>query len=195
MRKRTLALALALTTLAAPLCAQSEVQPVAAPAQSPAGLESARKLLAIMKVDRTIGLMFERLVPLMAQATIGSLESEPGTAAMMKSMEAKPGNRERLLAIFSEEFATELAQATPALVERTAKEYANVFSPKELDELVAFYTSGTGEKMIMVMPDLQQKLSIFGQTTGREVGARAGERAMQRAFGELMPQGEKAPKS
>ncbi len=184
-------LALLLTGFALPAVAQGPVlppMPAASPAvTSPAALASARKLLTLMQVDRTVSTMFDSLVPLMASSTVGALETQPATSDLMKSLESAPGGRDKLLRIFSEEFSAGFKQATPLLLERTAQEYATSFNESELNEMVNFYSSGVGEKMVTLLPQLQQKMTIFGQQTGREVGSKAGESAMKRAFDELKP--------
>lgn len=188
-KTRTAWVALGTTILATPIPAVA-ADPQAAPpsAVSPAALDSAHKLIALMHVDRTVDMMFEQLLPLMAEATVGALEAGPKTANLMKAMEsAKGGSRTRLLAIFREEFSTELKQMTPTLLDRVALEYAAAFSERELNDLVNFYSSGTGEKVVSLVPELQKKMAAFGQMAGQEAGRKAGERAMKRAIGELLP--------
>lgn len=40
--------------------------------------------------------------------------------------------------------------------------YADAFSKKELDDLIAFYKTETGKKTIKVLPELQQKGAMLG---------------------------------
>lgn len=191
MTHSVFALALALTALPASALAQVSVQrpaPSAAPAPTSSGaLASARSLIHLMRVDKTIEGMVDTLAPLMANATVGTLESQPETATVMKAMAANDHGRERVLTIFREEFTTEFKKAVPTLLERTAQEYAAAFSEAELSELVTFYSGGTGRKVITLLPALQQKMADFGQETGFDVGFKAGERAMLRALDELSP--------
>ena len=163
-------------------------------ATSPAALAAARKILVLMQVDRMITRMFDQLVPLMSSATVGALEANAATAPMIKAMADKPGGRDRLLAIFAEEFTVEMKRQTPLLLEQTAKEYAAAFEERELNELIAFYSSGTGEKVVALMPELQQRMPIYGQQVGRAAGETAGRRAVERAMAELMPSAP-APRS
>jgi hypothetical protein len=178
--------------------AAAQVPPVAAAAPraasqaaakpvDPAALASARKLLALMHVDQTIDRMMGSLVPVMTSAVVGSLDSNDTTRAVMQQMESQLNGRERLMAIFSEEIGSGFRAAYPSIIDSAAHEYASRFTKQELDEIVAFYSSGTGAKVVELMPQIQQGIGASATQIGRTVGQEAGLKAMQRAVRELLP--------
>lgn len=194
MRMRFLLSGMLLSVLSASLATPSSAAPATStPATGdttpdPATIASARQLLDLVHVDRTLAMMFDHLKPLMVNSTVTALEANPATADMMKSMEAsRPAARDRIVALFREEFDTAMASASTQIIDQTAREYAAVFTRAELDEIIAFYSSGAGRKVITMMPALQQKMSQYGQQAGQSVGQAAGEKAMKRAIEELLP--------
>ncbi|HMI20088.1 MAG TPA: DUF2059 domain-containing protein [Sphingomonas sp.] len=153
----------------------------------PAALASARKLIGMLHLDQTIDRMMGSLVPVMTDAVLGELDHNEATQATMQKMESQPNGRARLTAIFAEEFLKSFRMRYPALLDGAAREYAAVFTATELDQVIAFYSSGTGAKFLVVSPQLQQSVGAASSQLGREAGMEAGLRAMQRAGQELIP--------
>ena len=164
-------------------------KPVAKPVGAPGTVETARKLIGMMKLDRTYDTMFATLIPVMTDAVMGSLEHDDRTSALVAQIEAsRSDGRVRLKAIFSEEFSSALRTRYPALVEATAKEYASAFTEQELQTLLAFYQSGVGAKALVVLPQLQARLGAAGREIGQEAGREAGRKGMERAMREMLPE-------
>lgn len=153
----------------------------------PAALSSAKKLLGMMQLGATIDRMMGSLVPMMAPAALGALEHNDVTQAAMQKMESQPNGRERLMAIFSEEFLKSFRARYPAIIDAAAQEYAAVFTSQELDQAIAFYGTNTGAKFLAMSPQLQQAVGARAGQVGREAGTEAGYRAMQRAMQEMLP--------
>lgn len=153
----------------------------------PAVLASAKKLLAMMHVDAVIDQMMTDLVPLMAPAVMNALEHGDTTRTAMQKMETQPNGRERLMVIFTEEFQKAFRSCYPAMIGAAAEEYAAVFSAPELDQAIAFYSTGAGAKFLALSPRLQQVVGNRSRQIGQEAGRAAGFRAMQRAVQELLP--------
>jgi hypothetical protein len=184
------------TSFGASARAQTQPAPkgaaVAAPVTAdPAALASAHRLMEVMHTDRTMALMFQNLTPLLINSTVTALEANQETAEIMKRMEAsRPSGRERVMVIFREEFDVAVKMMSAQTIDQSAQEYAAAFSKAELDEIIAFYSSGTGKKVVELMPGLQQKMSQFGRQAGVTVGKVAGEKAIRRAMQELLPKKE-----
>src|SRR3546814_6425381 len=66
------------------------------------------------------------------------------------------GGHDRFVAILSQEFMTSLKVRYPEIEAAVAQEYAARFTAAELDEITAFYSSGTGAKVLRLMPDIQR---------------------------------------
>ncbi|MFA5965050.1 MAG: DUF2059 domain-containing protein [Sphingomonas sp.] len=163
-------------------------KPIVAPVDAPGSMETARKLVDIVKLERTYDAMFATLIPIMTDAVMGSIEHDDRSSALVAKMEAShPDGRDRLKAIFSEEFATAIRKRYPALKEATAKEYATAFTEQELRDLLSFYQSGVGAKALVVLPQLQARIAAAGRKIGEESGVEAGRKGMERAIHEMAP--------
>lgn len=153
----------------------------------PAALAAAKKLLVMMHADQTIDRMMGSLVPVITPAVLGALEHNEATQGPMQKLESQPNGRERLMAIFSEEFLKAFRARYPAIIDGAAQEYASVFTARELNEAIAFYSTGTGAKFLALSPQLQQTIGARAGEIGRQAGEEAGVSAMQRAVQEMLP--------
>jgi uncharacterized protein len=114
-----------------------------APTPNPHSMELARKLFSEMHMDTLMGDMMRQMAPAMlAQArarnpTVSEADVraiQDATAESMQAMMAK-------------------------MNERAIPLYASTFSEKELQDLVNFYDSPTGQAMLAKMPVLMNKLA------------------------------------
>jgi hypothetical protein len=173
--------------IAVPALARAAPQ-AAAETASPARLAAARQLVGLLNLEQTLDQMFVPLMPVFAQAVIGALQGDPDTRdAMRVLLEKGEGGQDRFVTILSQEFFSSLRARYPDLKESAATEYAKTFSESELRDLIAFYTSGTGAKMLSLAPHLQKRLAAAGQEIGRKAGEEAGRRAFERAEQEMLP--------
>jgi hypothetical protein len=165
------------------------IQTTPAAAQpDPARIAAAERLIALMKVEATLDAMFVQLSPGFAQAVLGSLLGDPKTRPVIDSLVARaPDNRDRMIAILSQEFMAAIKRQYPAYLKRVAVAYATAFTAEELDAINAFYSSGPGAKALAVLPQLQIRLSQDGRELGRIAGQEAGGRAFQRIEAEMVP--------
>lgn len=171
--------------------APASASPPAAIAPDAGTLASAHQLMALTHVDSTVSGMFDKLMPLLVSSTVNALEASPESAQVVKAMVAsRPTGRQRFVEIFRSEFERTGKTLTNQILDQTAREYATAFSKAELDEIIAFCSSGTGKKVVEMMPGLQEKMSQFGQQAGRTLGEVAGRNAMKRAIEELLPNKE-----
>jgi hypothetical protein len=172
---------------APPRAADPAAQPAQAKPVDPAALASAKRLLAMMHMNQTIDRMIGSMVPVMAPAILGMLEHDDTTRAVMEKMESQPDGRNRLMAIFSDEFLKSLRARYPSIIDSAAQEYAATFTARELDQAIAFYSTPTGAKFLALQPQLQQTIGTRAGAIGREAGMEAGQRAMLRAVQDVLP--------
>ncbi|MCM8732242.1 DUF2059 domain-containing protein [Hephaestia sp. GCM10023244] len=184
-----------LTTIAVALAipVQAQVQDAASPvvesaaAVDPAALAAAADLLATMKLDDTLDRMFVGMSPLFAESVIGMLSQNPATKTSVDNLLANgEGGHDRFVAILSQEFMTALKARYPEIKTAVAREYAARFTAVELDEITAFYSSGTGAKVLRLIPEIQQVTAAAGSAIGEKAGEEAGRRAFERAEREML---------
>lgn len=177
---------LAVMAAVSPAAAQQQPPaPPAATASASGSVATARKLLGMMGVERTLDFVFIGLGPTFATATLGGLHDEP---AVRELIEKGQGGQPALERIFSEEFLKSIRKQYPALLEKAAQQYAAAFTEAELNDLIAFYSSGTGKKALTILPKLQVDMSKEGEKLGQIAGMEAGANAFERARREMLPE-------
>jgi hypothetical protein len=72
--------------------------------------------------------------------------------------------------------AEEMKRSLPELEEPVIAIYDANFSADEIKQLVAFYQSPVGRKIVIQLPQLMQQSVAMGQSWGQQAGARAIER-------------------
>jgi hypothetical protein len=75
----------------------------------------------------------------------------------------------------------EMKQSLPELEEPVITIYDDNFSADEIKQLVAFYESPVGRKIVIQLPQVMQQSVTMGQSWGQQVGARAVERIRAKA--------------
>jgi uncharacterized protein len=70
----------------------------------------------------------------------------------------------------------ELKRSLPELEEPVIAMYDANFSADEVKQLVVFYQSPVGRKIVLQLPQLTQQMMAMGQSWGERAGARAVER-------------------
>lgn len=108
--------------------------------------------------------------------------TKPMFAAMFRDLarQAEVELPPRVVEVLLEEIETEFRVSTPILVEMMLNEWTRRFSSSELRELIEFYATPLGRKLIRELPILTRRGMEMGQEWGAEAGKRAGERAISR---------------
>lgn len=93
-------------------------------------------------------------------------------------VQQKPDHRKAIEEIFTE-MQVEAMANKDELIEQIAGLYAAEFSADELNDLLEFFKTDTGQHMVRAMPNLMQGAMQLGQRWGQQVGAKVMERAME----------------
>lgn len=116
------------------------------PNPSPKQRELIEKMLVLMNAEASTHAVMDAMFSQMEQEIIGASDDEAEARETFKLF------RERAMKI---DFGKDLREAQIRL-------YAKYFTEKELADLVAFYTSETGKKMIATMPQLMRESLEIG---------------------------------
>ena len=76
-------------------------------------------------------------------------------------------------------FRQEVEKSLPDVLHAEARLYAMHFSAAELNDLLAFYRTALGQKMLVEQPKIFTEMLPLAQSWGRAVGARASDAALQ----------------
>jgi Uncharacterized protein conserved in bacteria (DUF2059) len=172
------------TLIAALALASASFAPALAQA-APAGTAKAKQLVDSLDYDRKLESGFALLSPLFGAQMVTQLEANPASGAYVRDLADRlPGGRERLSQLLSEEYLAEMRKAFPAIKAELASFYASRFSEGEMDELIHFFTTGTGAKWTALEAAVQSHMKAVGERYGTQAGMAAGAQAAQRAEAE-----------
>ncbi|MCA1908745.1 MAG: DUF2059 domain-containing protein [Magnetospirillum sp.] len=140
------------------------------------GLAALQPAWADSRVDKARDLMktsgAEALILRMIDQSLASM-----MPLLRKSLpEAPPG----FFGLAEEEMAAGFRNATSDIISVGVAEYAQAFSEDELDQLLAFYNTPTGRKVITAQPQLMERVAKQSQVLGQRVGEDAMKRAIKR---------------
>jgi uncharacterized protein len=150
MTMRNFSAALRAAAIGAALLALGNVA-LAQPKPSAASLETAKEIIAIKGGDN----LFGSLIPGMIEQ--GKAMFEQQNPALGKD-----------LAIVAAKLRTDLAPRMAEVNSEVAKAYASHFSEAELKDMLAFYKSPLGRKMISEEPKALQESMVFAQEWSRK---------------------------
>lgn len=136
---------------------QTRAQPGVAPAINPEALAAARRLLEVSNIQATMDQMAGQMLGMLGQA-LGR---------------ANPGKQAAINQALTELFLPELRASLPSLLDEMAKLYTLHLSAEELLQIVGFYETPAGRKVIEIMPAIMQQSMLMGQSWGQQVAQRA----------------------
>jgi len=111
-------------------------------------LEKAREIFRVMQADTMIDQMLDAVF---VQMGVSMKRSHPNLP-------------DKALKVIREEVGATLRQAMPELVEQMAVVYGEVFTEQELDGILTFYRSPTGQSLLAKMPQTMGRSVQFSQT-------------------------------
>jgi hypothetical protein len=153
--------------LAGPLATQAEDQPQANAIDEAKEMVAAAHLLTTM--DAALGLI--------SQSIEGLIER------------ANPGHEKEVSDFMSKYYLPEIRKRLPELGDLMAEEYARYFTAEELGQLVAFYKSDIGQKLVALQPKMMQDAMQLGRAWGGKVAIEV----LRKVEPELEKQGLKSP--
>lgn len=166
MRKLGLLLVVALLLLgAAPSGRADQLDPVA--------VAKAKEMLAVSRQLQTLDAI---LVPI-SQSMEGLLER------------ANPGREKDVREFMLKYYLPEVHKRLPEIGDLMAEVWVRYFTAAELDQLIAFYKSDIGQKVVSLQPRLFQD----GMQLGTDWGERIGREALLKMEPELKNRGLKSP--
>ena len=177
-----LAIAFAAAMLVAP-SAQAAPPPSAAATNAPSA--RAMALVNLMHLEPQLDSTYAGIAPLVGTQMVSGLESSPVTSSYVAGIIAKlPGGRARLAQIAGEEFRREVRTVYPDLKAAMAEGFDANFTPAEIDELIRFFSTGTGAKYLASQGAIQLELQKAAQNVGQRVAGLAQTATLHRAEAE-----------
>lgn len=174
-----------LLAAAAPAAAQ-EVPPAPAPASAPAapsGVALAAELVELLGIAQQLDMTFKSIMPLMTENVAAAIANSGAASVEIRAALASEAGRAHVKGIIAEEVMQGFRDRYPRVAAELAKAYAEKFTDAELRDLIAFYRSPTGAKLLRLQPELQQMLGKVGERIGLEVGMEAIPRAIEKLEG------------
>ena len=101
--------------------------------------------------------------------------ADQAVLAMEAGLPAQRASNPRIPAVFWDRFAERVRTRRAEFVELLVPIYDQRFSPAELRDLLAFYQSPLGRRLLEVQPDLTRDAMMAGQKWGMRLGAEIGQ--------------------
>jgi hypothetical protein len=90
--------------------------------------------------------------------------------------ETNPGRQKDIDAVIHEALEPEFQKAAPELYDKTARIYAGIFTLDELKQLLAFYQTPLGRKLLQTQPEITSDEIKLSQDFTRTVMTRVNDR-------------------
>ena len=115
---------------------------------------------------------FEAIVPLMFESQMKVIKA------------ARPDVSQQALDRFRDVFVEEFTDSMDELLVGVASVYTKHFTVEEMQEIISFYDTPVGQKMINKMPQMMQESMQVGGAIGAKVGMDVAQRAMEKVRSE-----------
>ena len=111
---------------------------------------------------------------LIRQLIAATKATDQAVLAMETAIPAQRASNPRIPAVFWDRFAERARSRRGEFVELLVPVYDRFFSVDELRNLLGFYQSPLGRRLLEVQPDLTREAMLAGQAWGRGLGAEVG---------------------
>ena len=139
--------------------------------------------------DRALALAKQILIVTKAEANFAQILPPISNSISDLLRKTNPGRGDQIASLVEEYVVPELRNRSSELVDLMAHLYARTFSLQEMTDILVFYESSAGKKLIEVLPQLILQSMAIGQAWGEKVG----RDAMERVAPKLRERGLKAP--
>lgn len=140
-------------------------------------------LLVFCTISASSASAQDRLTPSKLAAAKNLVAATGAADAMVAAIRANlPAQKQAMPQVPAEfwtRFETEMVREAPAFTDSIAVIYANVFSEPELHQMLAFFNSPIGRRMVELQPGLIAECTAAGQRWGARVGERVAKELMQ----------------
>jgi hypothetical protein len=92
---------------------------------------------------------------------------------------SNPGKAKEVDEILNQIVLPELKRSMPDLMEQTAHTYADNFTVDDLKQLLAFYKSDIGKKLVEQQPNMIRQQALVGQAYAQSVMARVRDKMLK----------------
>lgn len=110
------------------------------------------ELMNVMQMDAQMSAGFEAMLPV--------IES------LSQQWQLNPEQKTELRQVYRDWFDNDLDRSM--LKNKIALEYDKVFSESEMRDMISFYHTPTGEKVLRLMPELSKKGALLGMKEGQK---------------------------
>jgi hypothetical protein len=114
-------------------------------------------------------------IALIRQVIAATRAADQAVLALETALPAQRASNPRIPAVFWDRFAERARTRRAEFVELLVPIYDQRFSPAELRDLLAFYQSPLGLRLLDVQPDLTRDAMLAGQQWGMRIGAEIGQ--------------------
>jgi hypothetical protein len=140
-----------------------------------AGLLLGAPVPAMSQASHSAGEADTAKIALIRQVIAATHAADQAVLAMETGLPAQRASNPRIPAVFWDRFAERARARRADFVELLVPIYSHLFSPAELRDLLKFYQSPLGQRLLEVQPDLTREAMLAGQQWGMRLGTEIGQ--------------------
>jgi uncharacterized protein len=129
----------------------------------------------LSQAPRLAGVADTAKIGLIRQVIAATRAADQAVLAMETGLPAQRASNPRIPAVFWDRFVARARTRRSEFVELLVPIYDQRFSPAELRDLLAFYQSPLGLRLLEVQPDLTRDAMLAGQKWGMRLGTEIGQ--------------------
>ncbi|MFN7923081.1 MAG: DUF2059 domain-containing protein [Bryobacteraceae bacterium] len=142
-------------------------------AQAPAADSKRQDILTLMDVSGAVN----TLTQIFSRETV---EAQMRQMIMKNVPAGKEQEAETFIREFSNDFAAEAPKHIGELKDKVAEIYDKYYSAQDIKDLIAFFKTPVGQKLVTIAPKVAVESMQIGQGWGMDLGKQIGERVSKR---------------
>ncbi len=176
-----------------PTALAAQATPTAAP--NPAALAKAHELMTVMHVEDLTRRALDGQMKAMTGGLAGQLlQSGQIPAAMAQDPEFR-AIFQHYLDTVSAKVQSAMTASMPQIVEIMTRVYATNFTPAEMDDMIAFYRTKTGQVALAKLPDVTAQVAVATRDLTMAPAMQAAKDALPQFMSELKAWADKHPQA
>lgn len=134
-----------------------------------------RPVLVLAQSSHSGGESDSAKVALIRQVIAATHAADQAVLAIETGLPAQRASNPRIPAVFWDRFAERARSQRAEFIELLVPIYSHHFSAAELRDLLAFYRTPLGQRLLEAQPDLTREAILAGQQWGMRLGAQIGQ--------------------
>jgi hypothetical protein len=107
------------------------------------------------------------------KSVMNQMMNQLGPGLTQLVVQANPGKEDAAREVMQSFVLPRIQASVPELMHEGALLYAKHFTNEELGQMIAFYKSPVGQKLVLEQPKMMQEMAVVAQTWGQKIALEA----------------------